>query len=227
MSELSAITLKARVWGERPELVTALQNTGIFAHQVKGAVIVKLPSLRFQEMKANGKPLVSPFSLSPVMGVSPTKKLIPEAIRGLKFQLVAEATENGGGMSNTGFAQIVCGTGGQKLKPYRIVTKGHLANGEHAFFALHEPFVAIEYAWNRSGFKMKAFHYEILRQGFEVELVKTELDLVELEREHPLFMIAFEASRLKGHAYNCRSVVYAETGRPAFPQPARPPFGPK
>jgi len=42
--------------------------------------------------------------------------------------------EYGGGMTNTGKATIVCGMHGEKLKPKKIFTTGHLANKIHAEF---------------------------------------------------------------------------------------------
>jgi hypothetical protein len=44
-------------------------------------------------------------------------------------------TENGGGMSNTGYATLVCGENGQKLKPL-FVPRGY-SNKDHAIFVVH------------------------------------------------------------------------------------------
>ncbi len=41
-------------------------------------------------------------------------------------------TENGGGMTNTGHATIICGANGQKLKPL-FIPRGY-SNGDHAIF---------------------------------------------------------------------------------------------
>jgi hypothetical protein len=43
-------------------------------------------------------------------------------------------TENGGGMSNTGYATIICGNDGKRLKPI-FVPRGY-SNGEHAIFVI-------------------------------------------------------------------------------------------
>ncbi len=43
-------------------------------------------------------------------------------------------TENGGGMTNTGSATIVCGADGQKLKPL-FIPRGY-SNGDHAIFVI-------------------------------------------------------------------------------------------
>jgi hypothetical protein len=43
-------------------------------------------------------------------------------------------TESGGGMTNTGFATIVCGKNGERLKPL-FVPRGY-SNGDHAIFVV-------------------------------------------------------------------------------------------
>jgi hypothetical protein len=43
-------------------------------------------------------------------------------------------TENGGGMSNTGYATVICGANGQALKPL-FVPRGY-SNGDHAIFVV-------------------------------------------------------------------------------------------
>lgn len=43
-------------------------------------------------------------------------------------------SENGGGMSNTGYATIICGEDGQALKPI-FIPRGY-SNGEHAIFRI-------------------------------------------------------------------------------------------
>lgn len=42
--------------------------------------------------------------------------------------------EFGGGMTNTGLATIVCDATGEKLKPRKVFTTGHLSNRIHAEF---------------------------------------------------------------------------------------------
>jgi hypothetical protein len=44
-------------------------------------------------------------------------------------------TENGGGMTNTGYATIVCGADGQKLEPL-FIPRGY-SNGDHAIFVVN------------------------------------------------------------------------------------------
>jgi len=44
--------------------------------------------------------------------------------------------EKGGGMSNTGFATVICGPNGSPLKPLFIATRGTLACSKHALFII-------------------------------------------------------------------------------------------
>lgn len=58
-------------------------------------------------------------------------------------------TESGGGMTNTGGAQIVCGEKGEALKPL-FVPKGY-SNGEHAIFVASPGMHLADASRDRSG----------------------------------------------------------------------------
>jgi hypothetical protein len=69
-------------------------------------------------------------------------------------------TENGGGMSNTGVAEIICNLDGEPLKPVQIRKKGNIANGTHAIF-VGKDLIMITAKHHRSDFVIKIEKHSI------------------------------------------------------------------
>jgi len=103
------MNLTARIRGEREDVVEQMKARGISARLVKGATIVEFPEER-------------------------SKYKIPPELK--DFELRINLSENGGGMTKTGLATVVCGLSGKPLHPYFIKKTGDLSNKEHAFFSI-------------------------------------------------------------------------------------------
>lgn len=116
-------------------------------------------------------------------------------------------TENGGGMSNTGSATIVCGSNGEKIKPL-FVPRGY-SNGDHAIFVARPGMCIISAGHSRQ--------YETVIVKRIVKIVGDELELVivgEWENGDGTIPAEFEAAQKaamdKAHCYHCRSPFYIQ-----------------
>jgi hypothetical protein len=126
--------------------------------------------------------------------------------------------EKGGGYSNTGSAQIVCGTDGSPLKPLYVRRKGHLACGTHAAFAVWDgQAVVAVYAYHHRG------DYEITLYLLEATIEKLETyeiwhveDFDDINEVLPAklekYKAAIQAAMSKASCYHCRSPHYILTG---------------
>lgn len=109
--------ITARINHEDQKLLQALLMRGVNAKMVRKGIIVELPAS-------------APFTYWVLKEVG-------------KAKLFIDVTEQGGGMTHTGDAVVVCGMSGKALRPYFIPRGGHLACGEHAFFAVPNTCVTV------------------------------------------------------------------------------------
>ena len=117
------------------------------------------------------------------------------------------ATENGGGASNTGRAQIVCGANGERITPL-FVPKGY-SNGDHAEFLVLKGMCIIRAGRSRNGEHAEVFRIKGIRKGTDT----ADLELVgEMENNDgnipAEFSEAVAAALGKAHCYHCREPHY-------------------
>ena len=119
--------------------------------------------------------------------------------------------ERGGGYSNTGVAQIICGERGEPLSPIYVRRRGHLANGSHALFVIRPGYHVIQADHHREDFYIKVLSV------VEIEGDEAICNLVSLysegEWEPPLpnyLTAAVKAAVEKATCYHCRSPHYVE-----------------
>jgi hypothetical protein len=113
--------------------------------------------------------------------------------------------EGGGGSSNTGFAEIVCGSGGEKMRAM-FIPRGY-SNGEHAIFKAEVGMCIVSASHSRSG--------ETVKVERIVSISTDDLSLSLMgEWENgdgnipATFDAAIQAAREKNHCYHCREAHY-------------------
>jgi len=123
--------------------------------------------------------------------------------------------EEGGGLSNTGWAIIVAGPNGERLEPIYVRRAGHLAGRQHALFVVKVGYIVVKAYHHRRDFTIKVYRIASIDLGdpenktaeFEVlhEFSRGEWDI-----EPPDNLLdAIEAARAKATCYHCRSPHYA------------------
>lgn len=177
--------LVARVNREDAQLLETLKYYGIPARLVRGAVIAELP--------------YAPKGIDAQIYNIPT--YLDDA------SLFIDIEEEGGGMTNTGVASIVCGMSGKPLKPY-FVPRGY-SNAVHAHFSVNGNVVRI--TANRADDHISIVHFWIKVKGNEAEIQYRELwygyyqDLPIAFRN---YQAAVDAAITKAYCYHCRHVHY-------------------
>lgn len=129
--------------------------------------------------------------------------------------------ECGGGLTNTGRAQIITGRDGEKRRPVYVRTRGHLASGDHALLTVHNGFYVVNAGHHRGDFTISV--WRIVKTSVE-DIdgekwdTKATLELVNRfddgEWNVPLdakFEAAVEAARNKARAYHTRHAYYIDT----------------
>lgn len=116
-------------------------------------------------------------------------------------------TENGGGMSNTGYATIICGPNGQKLKPL-FIPRGY-SNGDHAIFVVQLEATHLVYASRGRRGEAAQIEKVVSVDGDEL---RTEM-VGEYENGDgnipPQFQPAVSAAIEKTKCYHCREPHFA------------------
>lgn len=116
-------------------------------------------------------------------------------------------TENGGGMSNTGYATIVCGSNGKKLKPF-FIPRGY-SNGDHAIFVVKPGETHLAYA--SRGRHGEACRVEKVIGIDDDDELQTEM-IGEYENGDgnipPPFQSAVNAAIEKTKCYHCREAHF-------------------
>ena len=115
--------------------------------------------------------------------------------------------EEGGGWSNTGYAQIVAGPDGQPLLPYYIRRRGSLACGRHALLRIKPGTIVVEADHHREDFYISV--WEVLSiENDEAKLgLVAKYDRGEWDHE-PLpekYQAAVKAAIEKATCYHCRA----------------------
>jgi hypothetical protein len=114
-------------------------------------------------------------------------------------------TENGGGMTNTGSCQVVCGANGEALKPL-FVPRGY-SNGVHAIFVARPGLHLVSSGRDRSGEWVTISRIEAIGTEDEPDELVTE-DVYEYENGDgnipEKFQAAADAALEKTNCYHCR-----------------------
>lgn len=129
-------------------------------------------------------------------------------LNGYEHSFLLHATESGGGMTNTGHAEIVCGLNGEKLRPYRI-PKGY-ALDVHAMFSVPAPIYTVS-ADKKSG-KIIIVSHEISWLDIINEIF-WEGQIDELPESLSCFENACKAALEKANCYHCREPHFVLRGQ--------------
>jgi len=139
---------------------------------------------------------------------------IPVEVKSQNPTLMIDCSECGGGMTNTGNSTIVCGLSGKKLRPYYVPRGGHLANGNHAYFAV--PSMVVTISGYRQDYVVTIEEHAIIVNGSRAHIKSSiiwsdEVDNLPnyLDRYREAAYAAYE----KSNCYHCRCVHYAEPKR--------------
>jgi ribosomal protein S27AE len=124
--------------------------------------------------------------------------------------------ESGGGYTNTGEAQIIAGSQGEKLRPVYIRIKGHRACGQHALFVVRPDYYIISvYYWNKQDPPYNITVYQIqqfadFNENPDHPEDKKLLALARILVDFPDFLQpAIDAAKNKTRCYHCREPHYA------------------
>lgn len=117
-------------------------------------------------------------------------------------------TENGGGMTSSGDAQIVCGPSGEKIKPLWVPKRGY-SNDVHAKFVAKVGMCIIVVKWDNRSESASVFRITgITDNEAESELVGESEDG---DGNIPLeFQDAVTAAFDKASDYHCRRAHYVD-----------------
>ena len=115
--------------------------------------------------------------------------------------------EEGGGYTNTGEAQLIAGSHGEKLKPIFIRTKGPRACGQHALFIIAPGYyiIKVDY-WNKQDppFSVNIYQVKHITKFNDQLLAIATAETAEMQLQE-----AIEAAKQKARCYHCRSPHYA------------------
>jgi len=127
-------------------------------------------------------------------------------------KIMVEVEESGGATTNGGFATIIAGMNGERMKPLIEYKSGHLSNTVHAMFSMEKCF---EVSSDRSG------KITIKFIGTEIDEIQTDIVYL-IEREMWsgfISEIPFKYEKLtdaamvaetKANTYHCREAMYIE-----------------
>ena len=122
--------------------------------------------------------------------------------------------ECGGGMSNTGDADIVCSADGSAKKPYYIPTSGQLSNSIHAFFHAEIGDIIVRASHHRGDFNITVSEIVDLQQVGEKQWQAEVLQLCEFSQNSwdiepdECFKAAIDAAERKAMRYHCREPFF-------------------
>lgn len=118
-------------------------------------------------------------------------------------------TENGGGETNTGSAQVIAGPRGEKVKPL-FIPRGY-SNQDHAIFVLKVGMIVVKAWHDRNGEGASAYKITKIGTPTDPDAVESE-KIAEYENGDGNFPDWLEAARQaalkKSHSYHCRSPFY-------------------
>jgi hypothetical protein len=125
--------------------------------------------------------------------------------------------ECGGGSTNTGYAQVICGPHGEALQPVYIKTGGERSNGNHALFIVDVGYHIVEATQHRGDYTVNVYRIVSFKEtpgtnGFLVETEKIrEFSRGEWDYQEPggdPFEVAVVAACKKAEDYHCRTPYY-------------------
>lgn len=119
--------------------------------------------------------------------------------------------ERGGGYSNTGTAQVVCGSRGERLPATYIRTKGSLACSEHALVRVKEDDYVLHATHHREDFTIRVVRIV----GLEGDGLFEDVATFNEGEWHPVIPDVVEeavrAVKAKATCYHCREPHYILT----------------
>ena len=119
--------------------------------------------------------------------------------------------EHGGGSTNTGTAQIVCGDRGQPLKPIYIRARGDLSNSDHALFVAQKGMHIVKASHHRDDFEIDVLRIDSECDDFIFAEIVAQYRQGEWDNPYVMkLMDAIDAAKDKAQTYHCRTPVYFE-----------------
>lgn len=118
--------------------------------------------------------------------------------------------ESGGGMTKTGYGQIICGVKGEKLYPKEVYTTGHLANAKHAEFCETE---AMEIVSTKHGMISIRYAQVVVHNKKSVKIGLLDIwdgNIQYLPNSFSYFTKAILAAYAKANDYHCRNTHYIQ-----------------
>ncbi|RLI69052.1 hypothetical protein DRO91_08175 [Candidatus Heimdallarchaeota archaeon] len=117
--------------------------------------------------------------------------------------------EYGGGMTKTGSAYTVCGSTGQKLKPTKIFTTGHLANNIHAEF--EEKYGYVINSSKNGIINITYLQLQFIHDSIQVAIKHTWNGVIELLPNRFTYLKkAVYTTFRKANDYHCRIPYYIQ-----------------
>jgi hypothetical protein len=113
--------------------------------------------------------------------------------------------EQGGGHINTGYATIVAGLNGERLRPVYIRRRGTLANSDHALVPIGDGCYVIQAEHHRGDFVVHV--YRVAADGVVTSVASFSEG--EWQGDRPEFLeAAIEAACWKALCYHCKEPHY-------------------
>lgn len=118
-------------------------------------------------------------------------------------------TENGGGMTNTGYCTVICGANGEALKPL-FVPRGY-SNGDHAIFIARPGMHLVDASCDRGGESVTVERINAIGTENDPDELVTET-IYEYENGDgnipAKFQSVVNAALEKANCYHCRESHY-------------------
>ena len=118
-------------------------------------------------------------------------------------------TESGGGATNTGNADVICGPNGEKVKPL-FVPRGY-SNGDHALFVARVGMHIVSASHSRRGESATVYKITAIGDGDRQDDLVTDVvgEYEDGDGNIPDFLqAAVDAALEKSHCYHCRSAYF-------------------
>jgi len=175
-----------KVPGENQNLVDSLSEKGVDAKLTRGGV------------------LISPDYDSDAEGYT-----IPEEICERNRIFLIDCCEEGGAMTHTGSATVVCSYRGMPLRPYYRPRKGHLSNGVHAYFSIPNIVITVTAHRNDSNISISSHRIVVKNGVVDIDCVTVWSGEVEfLPKKFDCYKEAVAAAVRKSNCYHCREAHY-------------------
>lgn len=114
--------------------------------------------------------------------------------------------EEGGAGRNTGDAVIVCGPGGEPLRPIAVRSGGHLSCSRHALFGLQPGTVAVEVRRQRDDAEVTLWQWD--GEALQPFAAYAEGEWLVDEDGSNRYAAAVLAALCKSRCYHCRGSHY-------------------